>query len=244
MQKIVLFIEPNIDACLTSDKIGNLFMNRFAVDEEASTEIIQILEFKNVEIQKEYLNREEKQLKEMNDHDIIDAGIKSINNLGKDNSMLHMIYCGEYYFDSELLLEKMIVIKMRKYGIQSSILSYLSTHRENLITREKCKLAYQGKLKNVQGWKDYEGSINDDLETFFANHKISNGIKQEIVRSFFTPKLTPDELKLVEEKNKQYMYTFIYGFDADIDSEEMKKTQSKNKFVHAKCTRRTICLNT
>ena len=44
MQKIVLFIEPIEDAFMTSAKLGNLFMNRFAIDEDASSEILNILE--------------------------------------------------------------------------------------------------------------------------------------------------------------------------------------------------------
>ena len=44
MQKIVLFIEPNEDAFQTPLKIGNLFMNRFAVDEDAASEILKIFE--------------------------------------------------------------------------------------------------------------------------------------------------------------------------------------------------------
>ena len=44
MQKIVLFIEPNDDAWQTPLKIGNLFMNRFAVDEDPATEILKIFE--------------------------------------------------------------------------------------------------------------------------------------------------------------------------------------------------------
>ena len=64
MQEIVLFIEPNVDACITSGKIGTLLVNRFSVDKEASAEIVRISQFQHVEIQKEYLNKEEKQLKE------------------------------------------------------------------------------------------------------------------------------------------------------------------------------------
>ena len=45
MQKIVLFMEPNDDACFTPLKIGNLFMNRFAVEEDPAFEILKILEF-------------------------------------------------------------------------------------------------------------------------------------------------------------------------------------------------------
>ena len=44
MQKIVLFIEPNDDAFSTPEKIGHLFMNRFAVDEDASCEVLNVLE--------------------------------------------------------------------------------------------------------------------------------------------------------------------------------------------------------
>ena len=44
MQKIVLFIEPCEDAWFTPLKIGNSFMNRFAVDEDTGFEILQIFE--------------------------------------------------------------------------------------------------------------------------------------------------------------------------------------------------------
>ena len=44
MQKIVLFIEPTDDAWLTPLKIGNLFINRFAVDEDEASEILKIFE--------------------------------------------------------------------------------------------------------------------------------------------------------------------------------------------------------
>ena len=44
MQKIVLFIEPSEDASDTPLKIGNLFMNRFAVDEDGASEILNIFE--------------------------------------------------------------------------------------------------------------------------------------------------------------------------------------------------------
>ena len=44
MQKIVLFIEPSDDAYSTPLKIGNLFMNRFAVEEDAASEVLKIFE--------------------------------------------------------------------------------------------------------------------------------------------------------------------------------------------------------
>ena len=44
MHKIVLFIEPNDDAFFTPSKIGHLFANRFAIDEDVGFEIVKILE--------------------------------------------------------------------------------------------------------------------------------------------------------------------------------------------------------
>ena len=44
MQKIILFIEPNKYAYQKSSKIGNLFMNRFVIDEDESNEILKIVE--------------------------------------------------------------------------------------------------------------------------------------------------------------------------------------------------------
>ena len=44
MQKIVLFIEPSDEACDTPSKIGHLFMNRFAIDEDSSFEVVKVLE--------------------------------------------------------------------------------------------------------------------------------------------------------------------------------------------------------
>ena len=44
MQNIVLFIEPFDDAFDKPEKIGHLFMNRFAVDEDASCEVLSVLE--------------------------------------------------------------------------------------------------------------------------------------------------------------------------------------------------------
>ena len=41
-QKIVLFIEPADKAWSKPSKIGNLFMNRFGIDEDAKHEILKI----------------------------------------------------------------------------------------------------------------------------------------------------------------------------------------------------------
>ena len=44
MQKVILFIEPTDDAFEKPEKIGNIFMNRFAVEEDVASEIVSIFE--------------------------------------------------------------------------------------------------------------------------------------------------------------------------------------------------------
>ena len=73
----------------------------------------------------------------------------------------------------------------------------------------------------------------------------SKEIKEEWVRSFFTPKLTKEEMKLVELKNQDHLNTYwdhYFGENPDVNAEEMKKSDSKSKFVHGKCFRRTYSL--
>ena len=41
-QKIVMFLEPADKAFYTPSKAGNLFMNRFAIDEDAQNEVLKI----------------------------------------------------------------------------------------------------------------------------------------------------------------------------------------------------------
>merc|ERR1711917_12686 len=130
--------------------------------------------------------------------------------------MPHFIYSNlgvpgfDWQFEN---LRGIILKKMQKYGIQPSILTAISMHREWLITKEKSKLAADGKLKNDPEWKDYEGSINDDLDSFINNLQYSSEMEDEYVESFFLPKLTKEELKLVEEKNKEHMITYWSEFN-------------------------------
>ena len=164
---------------------------------------------------------------------------------GKNDMMPHFIYCrgDDYYFNIEQFkfFEETILIKMQKYGIQSSIFTTLTMNRLNLITKEKSKEAAQGKLENNLG-EFFKGSINDDLDSFVKNLQNSGEIDNENVYSFFTPKLTKEELKLVEQKNKEHMKTYWFNEHADVDVEEMQKSDSKDKYVYSQCRRVTTYL--
>ena len=94
--------------------------------------------------------------------------------------------------------------------------------RLNLITREKAKKAYKGELKNDEDWEMYEGSINDDLERFLINLQNQEEVKDEFVKGFFTPKLTNEELKLVNGRNKEQVWYHFAFRNPDVDVEEMR----------------------
>ena len=170
-------------------------------------------------------------------------------NLEKNDMMAHFIYCYDDYYrygPYELFkkLKEIFLKKMRAYEIPSSILTTLHMFRLKLITKEKSKEAAEGKLKNDPDWKNYKGSINDDLDSFVKNLQNSELIDNEEVKSFFLPKLTKEELKLVEQKNFEHMETYSYiPTVADVSVEEMKKSDSKDKYVHSECLRITEYLS-
>ena len=190
---------------------------------------------------------------------MIDAGVKLIADSAKDDpekydSIPHFIYCGNSvslgtYFNN---LKRIILLTMKKYQIQSLFLTSLKMTKMNLITKERAKKAYEGKLKNDPNWEKYEGSIHDDLESFFKKLLNEEEI-EETVLSFFTPKLTTEVSKLINEQSREYIRTisgeYAMGIFAADDRklfkshfEEMKKSESKDIYVHTLCYRETIRL--
>ena len=47
MHQVVLFIESDELDCVKNNEIGNLFMNRFAIEEDANFEILKIFQVEN-----------------------------------------------------------------------------------------------------------------------------------------------------------------------------------------------------
>ena len=113
--------------------------------------------------------------------------------------------------------------------------------RKNLITKEKQKQAYLGKLKHDWDWSYYGGSINDDLESLVTRLQDHNLTKNETAYSFFLPKLTDAELKLVQQKDEKHLDSYAHAYP-DINTEEMKKSDSRDKYVHCVCSRMTRVL--
>ena len=73
-------------------------------------------------------------------------------------------------------------------------------------------------------------SVNDDLESVFENLKL--GIEPESdADTFFVPKLTREELKLVDQADQDYFQTFYHFKNPDVKDEEMKLSESNSKYI-------------
>ena len=72
-QKIVLFIEPAARAWSTPSKIANLYMNRFAIDEDENHEILKIYQLEKWDIiRRELESRKRDSFRRFEGLDLID----------------------------------------------------------------------------------------------------------------------------------------------------------------------------
>ena len=134
---------------------------------------------------------------------------------------------------------------MKIHKIESVILTIVNMRRKKLITKEKMETYCTGK-ESVNGSED---SVNDDLESFFQDIRDGKELTGRYgVWSYFLPKLTKEELKLVERRDQNFLETFsatLVGgtYDvADVDEAEMKSSELKSKFVYGLCSRVTLTI--
>ena len=182
---------------------------------------------------------------------IIDDGLKIIAQSGHNDLKPHLIYCSTnespvFHRNFQIfrkVFSDIFLNIMKKYDLQLSLLTILKMERKYLITKETQKQAYSDNstiyYKSELDWIFYEGSINDDGESFFTRLQDNDLIEMESVESFFLPKLTDAELKLVKQKDKKHFESYSDP-NPDINPEEMKKSDSKDKYVHCECKRNTF----
>ena len=80
-------------------------------------------------------------------------------------------------------------------------------------------------------------SVNDDLESLFRLGKEPD----EEVFTYFLPKLTEEELELVERKDTSYLQSF-WPDDPDVDETEMMLSESDSKYVEGYSYRKTFVI--
>ena len=84
----------------------------------------------------------------------------------------------------------------------------------------------------------YQESVADDLELFFEDLS-SGGTPSPENWTYFVRELNPEELELVEKKDKSYFKKFKWSSNPDVDETEMQLSTSTSKYVSSYCNRRT-----
>ena len=146
-------------------------------------------------------------------------------------------------------MKSMILNVMKKYEITSVLVTLIMQWRDGLITKEIMKEYYNAKIKyfKIQSYPNVnllKTSVNDDLESLLGDLQIGRDFKESTVWSYFLPKLTDKELKLVKMRDENHLKTYscygLPGRDPDIDENEMNLSKSKSKFLKADCFRYTF----
>ena len=121
---------------------------------------------------------------------------------------------------------------MKKYNLQKVMVSKINLRRYRLITKEKMKKIC------IEKNQSEKLSVNDDLETLFENIQFGEE-PDEKVHFYFLPKLTEDELQLVERKDENFMQTFNL-FEGALD--DMGASESDSKYVYGFGYRETFTI--
>lgn len=122
----------------------------------------------------------------------------------------------------------------------NSICSLIASERYNVVTKEEMLNYYKGKYRERQNWKK---SVNDDLESYLENMKTGELYREDARFTFFLSKLTERELKLLEDKNHEFLAMFDAEEDPDVPKLEMAKSESSSKFAYIQGYRSTESLN-
>ena len=107
-------------------------------------------------------------------------------------------------------------------------------YRRELITKEKMESFCKGE-------KRLKDSVNDDLESLFENIRLGKE-PDELVSTYFLPKLTEEELELVERRDTSYLQTFYNASNPDVNETEMMLSESDSKYVEGTAWRKTFVI--
>ena len=168
--------------------------------------------------------------KEHFDKEAINTALQKIFESEAKELKIHFVYAGIYY---EKNLKLIILNAMKKYKIRSVMVTSIYMYRQNLITKEKMESYCNGEEKEKY-------SVNDDLESFFENIRLGKELDEK-VNTYFLPRLTEEELELVERKDTSYLQTFN-GLFPDVEKAEMMLSGSDSKYVYGFSTRTTFVI--
>ena len=172
--------------------------------------------------------------KEHFDQNIIDAALHKISERKEGELKIHIIYAGFYYVGLDKL-RSLVMKAMQKHTIETLMMTGYDLGKIRLITKEAMEDLSDGKKR----WT--KNSVNDDLELLFEDLQLGKESAKGIFLTYWSPKLTKEELKLVEEKNPDYFDTFNSLYP-DVEEAEMKLSESDSKYVEGVGRRETFIM--
>ena len=146
----------------------------------------------------------------------------------------HFIYAGCYYSEDKLksfILQEIKELQEmnEKYEIKSVMMTSIYMERRKIITKETME-------KFCKGEKDEKDSVNDDLESFIEDLRLGKE-RNQVIFSYFLPKLTENEMELAERRDPYYRKNFVDLFYfPDLPSE------SDSKFAEGYGYRKTFVI--
>ena len=157
----------------------------------------------------------------------------------------HFIYAGRcnLYFDNaghaERQLRSSLLKLMAKYRIKTVMLTIIYMEKEKLVTQEQM-ISY---CRGEQSFRRI--SVNEDLEAFFEDLQLRKDRSNYDVLAYYLPRLTEDEMALVEAKDQNYFQNFSTGVlgdskNPDVAEHVMKMSESESKFALGKYNRKSI----
>ena len=254
MKNLIFLIEPSENEFITPIKISNLYLNRFAVDEDAAFEIIGVYDMPKSKLEIPYENSEnfENEISEENinhfskenleeDLEILDFAFKNIIPKWTPATDYHIIYAGFKFITRYAEPEKMnpVIVKiMENLKLKSLIFTMVFMFRNHIVTKEEMKDFYKGKFEDDKGFDKL--SVQDDLDSFFDQANTFYFVDASTAGMFHLPMLTDEELTYLENKDENYLRLyadFHTGENPDVDALSMIKSQSKSKFAYYMCLR-------
>ena len=252
MKNLIVFMEPPEKANEISIKAGNLYVNRFCIDEDAAFELSGVYYFEKLDQLEAFDNFQKTLYKRKS---TIDSALRKA--VEGNSSELHVIIAGDRYsFDIVNSIPEII----KRPTLESVLVTTIYMYRDLLISKENMEHICKGKAyrkddhryveddnieygRHVGDTSRYEESVGDDLELYFNDLQLGRE-PTSWNWTYFLPELTQDELKLVEEKNKDYFETFFWSTNPDVDEDEMKSSTSTSKYVSGYCRRKTFRIPT
>ena len=168
--------------------------------------------------------------------------MRKISENEDEELITHFVVASDSYYHREYRLTSILLQGLKKYKIHSVMATIIHMHRNDLITIEEAMNYFKGK-------KYEKVSVNDDLESLFDDLRI--GKEMIDVRNiiwkydsfgtpfYFLPKLTTNELKLIERKDP-ILYETFQSSNPDVDEAKMKLSDSESKFVRGSGYRKTF----